>query len=604
MSSQKQSKFPAILLALVTLALSACNVPKIGNSSPPPAPMLELPAGGVDVIGADSFAALQGSSSDAVKLETITVQGQSFKNAWRVTGLKPIDQPYSSQLSADTQVAIAKDDVMIVQFWARKGSAQSAQTEFVFEQNIDPYSKSTSVGVRLTDAWTLYSLPFKATSDYASGAGSARFRLGYDNQSFELGGVVLKNYAKTKQIKDLPFLGFSYAGREANAAWRAAAQTRIDQIRKADVRVKILDSSNQPVANATVKIQMKRHAFPFGSAVDSERLLGSSSDSQKYKKTILELFNRVVLENDLKWPNWESYSRTRVLEALAFFKANDIPVRGHNLIWPCDTDDCLPTDVPALLTDKTKLRSRIDAHLVDVLGATKGQIIEWDVVNEPSANKRLAKVLGEDEIAAWYKRAKQLDPTPKLFLNDYGNLGEDNLDVEYKRIIKRVLQLGAPLEGIGLQGHFGVKVTPPEELYTRLEAFATLGLPLAITEFDVNTSDEQFQADYLRDFVTVAFSTQGVDSFLMWGFWEGQHWLPDAALYRQDWSIKPNGQVFKDLIFKTWWTNVSGQSDSSGSYSTRGFLGDYDVTVTANGKTVTQKLKLQKNSPELVIKLP
>jgi endo-1,4-beta-xylanase len=293
-----------------------------------------------------------------------------------------------------------------------------------------------------------------------------------------------------------------------------------------------------------------------------------------------------------------------VLEALTFFKANNIPVRGHNLIWPCDTEDCLPTDVPPLFTDKTKLRSRIDAHLVDVLGATKGQIVEWDVVNEPSANKRLDKVLGEDEIVAWYKRAKQLDPTPKLYLNDYGNLGENNLDVEYKRIIKRTLQLDAPLEGIGLQAHFGVKVTPPEELYTRLEAFAKLNLPLAITEFDVNTSDEQFQADYLRDFMTVAFSTPGVDSFLMWGFWEGQHWLPDAALYRQDWSIKPNGQVFKDLIFKTWWTNVSGQSDSGGAYSSRGFLGDYDVTVTANGKTVTQKLKLQKDSPELVIKLP
>ncbi len=604
MNGQKQWRYSAILVTLAALALNACNAPRIGNSSSPPAPIPELPAGGVDVIGADTFAALQGSSSDAVKLETITVQGQSFQNAWRVTGLKPIEQPYFSQLSADTRVVIAKDDVMVVQFWARKGSAQSAQTEFVFEQNIDPYSKSTSVGVRLTDAWTLYSLPFRATSDYASGAGSARFRLGYNNQSFELGGVVVKNYAKTKQIKDLPFLGFSYAGREANAAWRAAAQTRIDQIRKADVRIKVVDSSNQPVPNATVKIQMKRHAFPFGSAVDAERLLGSSSDSQKYKKTILELFNRVVLENDLKWPNWESYSRTRVLEALAFFKANDIPVRGHNLIWPCNDADCLPTDVPPLLTDKTKLRSRIDAHLVDVLGATKGQIVEWDAVNEPSANKRLDKVLGEDEIAAWFKRAKQLDPTAKLFLNDYGNLGEDNLDVEYKRIIKRVLQLGAPLEGIGFQGHFGVKVTPPEELYTRLQDFAALGLPLAITEFDVNTSDEQFQADYLRDFMTVVFSTQGVDSFLMWGFWQGQHWLPDAALYRQDWTIKPNGQVFKDLVFKTWWTNVSGQSDSSGSYSSRGFLGDYDVTVTANGKTITQKLKLEKNSPELVVKLP
>jgi GH35 family endo-1,4-beta-xylanase len=603
MTSHKERKLPVILLALMALTLSACNAPRI-NPAPPPNPTGKLPDGGVDVIGADTFAALQGASSDAVKLETITVQGQSFQNAWRVTGLKPIEQPYFSQLSASNTVAIAKDDVMIVQFWARSTSVQPAQTEFVFEQNTDPYDKSVSVGVSLSAQWTLYSVPFKAQADYTIGSAGARFRLGYVNQSFELGGVVLKNYAKTQQIQDLPFLGFSYAGREPNAAWRAAAQARIDQIRKADVRVKVVDSSNQPVPNATVKLEMRRHAFPFGSAVDAERLLGSSSDSVKYKNTILELFNRVVLENDLKWPVWECCRRNQALEALTFFKANNISVRGHNLIWPCDANYCLPDDVPPLFTDLTKLRSRIDSHLVDILGATKGQLVEWDVVNEPSANKRLAKVLGEDEIAAWYKRAKQLDPTPKLYLNDYGNLGEGNLDVEYKRILKRVLELGAPLEGIGLQAHFGLKVTPPEELYTRLEEFATLNLPLAITEFDVNTTDEQLQADYLRDFMTVAFSTPSVTSFLMWGFWAGQHWLPDAALYRQDWSLKPNGQAFKDLVFKTWWTNVSGTSDSNGAYSSRGFLGDYDVTVTANGKTVTQKFKLQKDSPEFAIKLP
>jgi endo-1,4-beta-xylanase len=598
-------------LVVAALGFMACQDASSAGTNPTPtpsAPMVEqtpsLPAGGTDVIGANTFAAFGTPTFDAVKLETINVQGQSFTQAWRVTSLKPLEQPYFAQLSAATTTAIAKDDAMIVQFWARSTSSAAAQTEFVLEWNSDPYDKSVSVGVNMTPQWTLYSVPFEAHRDYPVGKGSAHFRLGYANQSFELGGVVLKNYAKTKTVRDLPFAGFTYAGREPNAAWRTEAQARIERIRKAQARVNVVDANGNPVSGATVKLEMKRHAFPFGSAVDAERLVGSSSDSQKYKQTILELFNRVVLENDLKWPVWECCRRNQALEALKFFAANNISVRGHNLIWPCNEDYCLPQDVPPMFTDPAKLRSRIEAHLKDILEATKGQIVEWDVVNEPSANKRLANVLGEDEMAVWYKRAKQLEPNAKMYLNDYGNLGEGTLDVEYKRIIKRLLDLGAPVEGIGLQAHFGLKLTPPEELYARLEDFGKLGLPLAITEFDVNTTNEQLQADYLRDFMTVMFSSAHVSSFLMWGFWEGQHWLPDAALYRQDWSLKPNGQAFKDLVFKTWWTNTTGSSDVNGAYTARGFLGDYQLTVSLGAKTVTNAVKLEANSPDFVVILP
>ena len=563
-----------------------------------------LPAGGSDVIGPNTFTALQGGSSPEVKLDLITVTGQAFTNAWRVAGLKPLPQPYYSQLSANNTVAIKKDDLMLVQFWARSIGGKPAQTEFVFELASEPYDKSIGAGVNLTPAWTLYSVPFKAHGDFPTGKGAARFRLGYNNQAFELGGVVLKNYAKTQTLVSLPFSGFSYVGRESSAAWRAAADARIDALRKADLRVKVVDASGKVVPNATVKLEMVRHGFRFGTAVDAERLLGNSADSLKYKKTILELFSHVVLENDLKWPNWEGYTRARALEALKFFRAYGISVRGHNLIWPCDDVYCLPNDVPAMFSNPAQLRSRIDSHLVDILGATKGQLSEWDVINEPSANKRLSKVLGEDEMAAQFKRAKALEPKARLFLNDYGNLGEGDLDVEFKRIIARMIALRAPLEGIGLQAHFGLKLTPPAELLTRLTDFGKFGLPLAITEFDVNIQNQALQADYLRDFLTIAFSSPNVNSFLMWGFWEGQHWLPDAALYRQNWTLKPNGQVFKELLFKRWWTNATGKSDVTGKYGTRGFMGSYRISSTLGAKTVSQIVKLEKTSGEFVIKLP
>jgi endo-1,4-beta-xylanase len=559
-----------------------------------------LPTGGADVLGADTFNAFQGGSSEAVKLDRIAVTGRPFDRAWRVTGLSALEQPYFSQLSANSVSAIKKGDVMVVQFWARSVGG-AAQTEFVFESG-DNYEPSAVVSVQLSPRWRLYSAPFKAQLGYAAGNGAARFRLGYNKQSFELGGVVLKNYGNSLPLSSLPTGGFTYAGRSANAPWRAAANARIEQLRKGDATIKVVDQGGNPISGAAIKLEMQRHAFPFGSSVTPADMFEASPDGQKYQAIIPTLFNRVVVENDLKWPDWEEYGRPQALRALDFFASKGIAVRGHNLVWPCEQDYCLPKDVPGLFGNPAALKNRIDKHFADILGATKGRIVEWDVVNEPSALKRLSKVLGEDEMAAQLRLAKSLDPGARMIINDAGNLGEGNQDGEFKRILRRMQTLGAPLEGIGLQSHFGYKLTPPEELHTRLNGFGELGLPLTITEFDINITDERLQADYQRDFMTVMFANRNVGSFMMWGFWEGEHWLPQAALYRTDWSIKPNGQAFRDLVFGEWWTNVSGSSGTDGLYRTRGFYGDYKLTVTANGKTTTQPLKLRPGMGEVVVR--
>ncbi|WP_293910492.1 endo-1,4-beta-xylanase [Deinococcus sp.] len=558
-----------------------------------------LPAGGADVLGEDTFAAFQNSPSSAVKLENIAVSGLSFTQAWRVTGLAPLEQPYFSQLSARSVAAIKKGDVMVVQFWARSVGGP-AQTEFVLESG-DTYEPSAVVSVQLSPRWRLYSAPFKALLDFAAGNGAARFRLGYDAQSFELGGVVLKNYGPGVPLSSLPSAGFTYAGRSASAPWRAAAAARIEQLRKGDVTVKVQDAAGNPVSGAAIKLDMQRHAFPFGTSVTATTLFEPSPDGQKYQDIIPTLFNRVALESDLKWPDYED-NKPLALRALDFFASKGIPVRGHNLVWPCEQDYCLPGDVPGLFGNPAALKKRIDDHFADILGATRGKIVEWDVINEPSALKRISKVLGEDEMAAQLTLAKKLDPAARMVINDANNLGEGNSDVEFKRILRRMQALNAPLEGIGLQSHFGYKLTPPAELNTRLDGFGELGVPLSITEFDVNVTDESLQADYLRDFMTVMFSNKNVSSFTMWGFWEGNHWLPNAALYRQDWSIKPNGQAFKDLIFWKWWTRASGQTSAAGTYSTRGFYGDYKLSVTVGGTTTTQDIKLTPGMGEVVVR--
>jgi endo-1,4-beta-xylanase len=61
-----------------------------------------------------------------------------------------------------------------------------------------------------------------------------------------------------------------------------------------------------------------------------------------------------------------------------------------------------------------------------------------------------------------------------------------------------------------------------------------------------------------------------------------------AAMYRNDWSEKPNGKVYRDLVLNQWRTRLIGLTSNNGRYAARGLHGDYVAIVEANGKRVEQ----------------
>jgi hypothetical protein len=143
---------------------------------------------------------------------------------------------------------------------------------------------------------------------------------------------------------------------------------------------------------------------------------------------------------------------------------------------------------------------------------------------------------------------------------------------------------GAPIDVVGFESHFnGVQLTSPDTLMSIVDNFAALGVKVAVTEFDVDTDDQQLQADYTRDFMTAMFSNPNVDQISNFGIWTKNIYNPTVALFNDDWSAKPNAQVVDNLINHQWHTSVNAPSTAAGTFSTRGFLGDYLVTVTVNG---------------------
>ncbi len=397
----------------------------------------------------------------------------------------------------------------------------------------------------------------------------------------------------------------------SEAGWREAAANNINTYRKGDLTVVVTDANGTRVPNADVHVAMKRHAYSFGTAIRENILLSSpdNPDGNNYRNKIVQLFNEGVIEDGLKWPKWDDLElRPRAIEAVKWLRDKNLKVRGHNLVWPSwhNSLPSLKTLYDNTLNQEGKeaadkvLRDRIITHIRDEVGYLKGQIADWDVVNEPSDNNDFLKILGDSVLVDWFNAAREADPNAVLYINE--NLFENNTQAElYESEIQYLLNNGAPVGGIGLQCHLFKGAISIPQFLSILDRLGKFNLPIKITEFDMLTADKQLQADVTRDFMTAVFSNPGTDGFTMWGFWDGAQWFEDAPIYYKDWSLKPSGKVYMDLVFKEWWTDVVGKTDANGEYKIRGFLGDYEVTASKDLVSKTVSTTVSRNGTKLTI---
>ncbi len=419
-----------------------------------------------------------------------------------------------------------------------------------------------------------------------------------------------------------------YAGRELTAAWRNDADARIDQYRKRDLVVNVVDNRGIEVEGADVSVEMQQHHFGFGTAVAVWMMLQQGADGNMYRSKIADLngagqrFSTSVLENGLKWGPWENPNwpgnQAQTLGVIEDLKDLGMTVRGHNLVWP--SWEFMPDAAQQLQNDPAALRRLIQERIARVGGQAglKGELIDWDVLNEPAHLMDVANVFaqeagfvtGEEVYAEWFKQIADIDPEANLFINDYGILTNSGLDLglqeRYLEIIDLIEANGARIDGVGMQGHFGLPLTPPEVIYEVLDQYAASGKMLSITEYDLEGVPEELAAEYMRDFLTISFSHPAMQSFLIWGFWDGAHWKNDAPIFRLDWSLKPSGQAFFDLVFDAWWTRADLVSDANGDAGVRAFHGLHEVTVTFDGTVVNVPVEILpgEGPVEITVSLP
>jgi GH35 family endo-1,4-beta-xylanase len=366
-------------------------------------------------------------------------------------------------------------------------------------------------------------------------------------------------------------------------------------------------------------------SFPFGTSiramvfVGSDRLkemypgeadklddifetLGDDTYRSQYRHVIHEGFAALVPEEPLLW---ESTSRSGEEdyrfsdEVIGQLKAENGGVdgaQGHCVFWPKRVH--LPENLRK--ADKGQVVEALFNKRLEVIRRYP-EVKRWVLVNEPVQHTprvedgvdRNELVLNpRDDIDIYvelFKKAKEANPEAKLIVNEYNILSREKLD-DYIAFISELRAKGAPIDGIGVQGHVG---SPDEYSIERvqesLDKLARLGLPITVTEFDVPGTafeNEADRAQYFEDMLTIFYGNENVEGVYIWGIQDKTHWRGKerAGLYDENFNPNEAGTVLEEKQ-KDWKTETTVTTDNEGRAQFVGFPGVYRITDKTIGKS-------------------
>ncbi|WP_130620653.1 endo-1,4-beta-xylanase [Dyella amyloliquefaciens] len=287
-------------------------------------------------------------------------------------------------------------------------------------------------------------------------------------------------------------------------------------------------------------------------AAGSPKFLGSAYSATQ-APDFARYWNKVTPENAGKWGSVEAVRGTmewtKLDEAYRFAKDHGFPFHLHVLTWGQQQ----PAWLLKLPPDEQR---RAIEHWFDAVSARYPDADFVEVVNEalhspPSAKRKdggnYRQALGGDGATGWdwvvtaFRLARQRFPHARLLINDYSITRSDKSTGQYLQIIE-LLQKEHLVDGIGLQEH-AFETTPDVPMAVHranLDRLASTGLPIYITELDIDGRDDARQLkDYQRVF-PVFWQHPDVKGITLWGFRPGL-WRDKQGAYlvRKDGSERP-----------------------------------------------------------------
>ncbi len=293
--------------------------------------------------------------------------------------------------------------------------------------------------------------------------------------------------------------------------------------------------------------------FRFGTILNS-----STVGNAAMREIVLREFNSITPENELKpdatlQANGSTntdvkVSLNRAATILKFCEDNNIPVRGHTLVWHSQTPDWFFRENfngNGAYVSKAVMNQRMESYIKNMFAAIKQQypglnLYAYDVVNEafendggslrPASQSKWTQIYGNDEfIQKAFEYARLYAPAnTKLFYNDYNEYTPAKRDAIYNLALK--IKAQGNIDGIGMQSHLDLDQNyryPSPDLYGQAVAkFASTGLEVQVTELDItnNNNPDGLATRYQEIMQKILAYKDNVTAVVVWGIQDNQSW--------------------------------------------------------------------------------
>ncbi|MEQ9306806.1 MAG: endo-1,4-beta-xylanase, partial [Marinoscillum sp.] len=295
-------------------------------------------------------------------------------------------------------------------------------------------------------------------------------------------------------------------------------------------------------------------------AQGKEKFLGSIHSSSQVVN-FEQYWNQVTPENAGKWGSVEgtrdSYNWTALDAAYDFAKDNGFPFRYHVLLWGNQQPAWIET-----LSEEDQLEEI--GEWMDAVADRYPDIDYLEVINEPINDPPNGAGNGDYYLALggrgtsgfeWllngYRMARERFPNTKLVINEYNILNNPNRASTYMKIVE-LLKEESLVDIIGVQAHAFTTTAENAVLEGVLDQLATTGLPIMITEMDIDGPTDAEQLTQYKRIFPLLWEHPSVMGITLWGYRPGL-WrnAEKAYLIDTDGSERPALTWLREYVEET-----------------------------------------------------
>jgi len=275
-------------------------------------------------------------------------------------------------------------------------------------------------------------------------------------------------------------------------------------------------------------------------AAGQSKFLGNILSASRTDENFATYWNQVTPEDNGKLGYVEATQGPRnwsVLDAMySYAQEHGFPFKEHTFVWGRQQ----PWWINTLCAGEQRMEIR---SWIREFGLRYPHTQFIDVVNEPLHTQPSYKnALGGDGSTGWdwviwaFETTREYCPHAKLLLNEFFEPGRQ--DVDHFIALLTLLKDRHLVDGIGVQLH-AFEDVDDDVIRSILDRLATIGLPIYISELDINISDDVAQLNRFKTLFPMLWQHPAVKGITLWGYKEHHIWREKAYLLRKDGTERP-----------------------------------------------------------------